>query len=62
MVLLQLSRVLKTKMVEIVTRALNKLMMLAKINAKCAMEVFYTSLHFLIHINCEGHTWGGESL
>ena len=36
MVLLQLSRVLKTKMVEIVTRALNKLMMRAKINAKCA--------------------------
>ena len=38
-------------------------MMLAKINVNCAMELFYPSLHFLIHINHEEHTLGmGGSL
>ena len=45
---------------EIVTWALNKLMMLGKINAKCAMEVFHPSLLFLIHINHEEYNWGME--
>ena len=47
---------------EIVILGLNKLMMFAKINAKCAMEVFHPSLPFLIHINPEEHSGEGEGI
>ena len=37
-------------------------MMLVKIHAKSPMEVFHPSLLFLININREEHTWGGEGI
>ena len=48
--------------IEFVIWALNKLMILAKINAKCAMDIFHPSLPLFIHINNEENTRGEEGI